>query len=214
MTSSSYSPSVSTTTTIISFPTPIITTPNFQIRAYHDSDITPCTEALNSNASLIAKYMRNTFPNPATTPGTRHWIKICTTCTIPPNHPSGTLINYAIVSGDEFIGSIGFKPMPDIESRTFEIGYWIRYESWGKGIMTAAVRKFVRWAFETFPDLERIEAQVFDDNEASVKVLTKAGLLYEGTRRKAGYKPSLGGAFDIRMFGVTRDDVLGHEKRE
>ncbi|KAK4229752.1 acyl-CoA N-acyltransferase [Podospora fimiseda] len=187
-------------------PSPIITTPLFQIRPYHPSDVTSCTAAINSNSPLIAKYMRNTFPNPATLAGTETWIQTCMEATFSPRE---ILINYAIVSGDEFIGSLGFKPMKDIEYRTFEIGYWVRHESWGKGIMTAAVREFVRWGFETFPELERIEAQVFDDNEASAKVLTKAGFLFEGARRRAGYKPTLGGLFDIRMYGVTKGDVFG-----
>ncbi|KAK4159146.1 putative acetyltransferase [Cladorrhinum sp. PSN259] len=224
--------STSTTTTIsitgtpsdIPIPSPIIKTPLFHIRPYHASDATTCTAAINSNSPLIAKYMRNIFPNPATLEGTEAWIQLCLSTTIPssfssvgdPTKTGGTLINYAIVSPDssknEFIGSIGFKPMSDIESRTFEIGYWVRFEYWGKGIMSAAVKEFTHWAFETFGELQRVEAQVLNDNEASVKVLTKAGFVYEGTRRKAGYKESLGGSFDIRMFGIVRDDIQGTKR--
>lgn len=42
-------------------------------------------------------------------------------------------------------------------------------------------------------------------NEASQKVLSKAGFVYEGTRRKARFKH--GKVFDILTFGMVREDL-------
>lgn len=96
--------------------------------------------------------------------------------------------------------------MIDVESRNLELGYWVGVDHWGKGIGSAAVREFVKWAFETFSELERVEAQVFGGNNASVKALTKAGFVLEGIRRKAAFKEGLG-IFDIKMFSVIREDL-------
>jgi RimJ/RimL family protein N-acetyltransferase len=71
--------------------------------------------------------------------------------------------------------------------------------------MSEAVREFTRWAFASLPDLLRIEAVVFEDNEASKRVLSKAGFVKEGTRRLAVVKNGKQMAEDI--FGLIRTDL-------
>ena len=48
--------------------------------------------------------------------------------------------------GDAFAGLIGFKSA-DSTTRTIEIGYWLRSEYQGRGLMTAAVEALCRTAF-------------------------------------------------------------------
>ncbi|KAK4465527.1 acyl-CoA N-acyltransferase [Cladorrhinum samala] len=204
VTTTSTTTSPTTTTTTNPNPTPIVTHPLFHIRPYLPSDVMPCYQAINS--PLIAKYMLTTFPNPPTVPGTELWISTTAANTFSPELP--VLLNYAIVSpdGSQFIGSLGFKRMLDVENRNLELGYWVGVDHWGKGIGTAAVREFVRWAFRSFPELERVEAQVFSGNGGSIKALTKAGFVHEGTRRRAAAKEGLG-IFDIKMLSVIRADL-------
>ena len=169
------------------------------LRPYTVSDAADIHKA--ADHPLIAKYMRNLFPNPYTLADAEGWIKIAT-ARLP-------LRNFAIchASDGTYAGGIGLKPLGDVESRTMEIGYWIGVDHWGGGLTTQAVVAFTRWSFENIPELLRLEAGVFGDNNASARVLEKAGYKYEGARRKAGFKN--GEAFDIRIFGMLREECPG-----
>ena len=65
------------------------------------------------------------------------------------------------------IGSVGLGPSGDI-------AYFIGRAYWGQGYATEALGRFVQWIFLSF-DLERIEAEVLNDNPASSVVLGKLG---------------------------------------
>lgn len=93
-----------------------------------------------------------------------------------------------------------------------EVGYWVGVDHWGAGLVTEALAAFTRWSFENIPELLRLEAGVFADNDASARVLEKCGYTFEGARRKAGFKN--GQAFDIRMFGMLREECPGLESAE
>ena len=75
----------------------------------------------------------------------------------------------------------------------------------GRGLMTEAVRAVVACAHSRF-ELSRIEAWILSGNDASNRVLTKAGFVYEDTlKQKAWFK----GAYqDFRMFGRVAADPL------
>ena len=79
-----------------------------------------------------------------------------------------------------------------------EIGYESHPEFWGRGLMTEAVRAVVACGHGHFK-LNRLEAWTLPGNDASDRVLVKAGFNYEGTlKQRAWFK----GAFhDFRMFG-------------
>jgi RimJ/RimL family protein N-acetyltransferase len=71
--------------------------------------------------------------------------------------------------------------------------------------MSEAVRLLTRWAFAQIPELLRIEAAVFEGNEASRRVLLKAGFVKEGVRRLAVAKH--GKVMSEDMFGLIRSDL-------
>lgn len=81
-----------------------------------------------------------------------------------------------------------------------EIGYESNSDFWGRGLMTEALRAVTVCAHGTF-GLNRLEAWTLPGNDASDRVLAKAGFVYEGTlRQKAFFK----GVFhDFRMFART-----------
>jgi ribosomal-protein-alanine N-acetyltransferase len=86
-----------------------------------------------------------------------------------------------------------------------EIGYESHPEFWGRGLMTEAVRAVVACGHGYFK-LNRMEAWTLPGNDASDRVLVKAGFNYEGTlKQKAWFK----GAFhDFRMFGRVAADPI------
>ena len=101
------------------------------------------------------------------------------------NSPYATARNQLLPwhSPEEAIGGIGLRLGEDIFRRTAEIGYWLGEPFWGKGIATMAVAKMTDFAFSHF-DLDRIQAEVFEWNPASSRVLEKAGYSLEGRLRR------------------------------
>lgn len=64
-----------------------------------------------------------------------------------------------------------------------EIGYVLSRKYWGQGLMTEAVREVIRFGFDAM-GLNRIEAQHILENEASGRVMQKAGMTFEGVLRQ------------------------------
>lgn len=56
-----------------------------------------------------------------------------------------------------------------------EISYWLDQAVWGQGHGRRIVEKFTRHAFAAHPTLRRIFARVHRDNEASARILRRAG---------------------------------------
>lgn len=82
------------------------------------------------------------------------------------------------------IGAIGVFAREGLDSHIDEIGYWLAAPFRGQGIMTEVVRRFTDALFAQRPNLVRIQAFVFTQNPASLRVLEKAGFEPEGIIRK------------------------------
>ncbi|KAK4240972.1 acyl-CoA N-acyltransferase [Achaetomium macrosporum] len=182
-------------------PPPIITTPKCIIRLHHPSDIAAMQRAADSPA--VAKYMSYRFASPYTLEDAQRWLGFAMNFKAP---GTDILTSYAICDPviNTYLGGIGVKTREDIEENTFEVGYWIGEASWGKGIMTEALRAYAKWVFRTFPNVIRLEGNTFGANEASAKVLRNAGFVYEGTRRKAAVKHGV--VYDVLMFSLLREE--------
>lgn len=147
----------------------IITLRNWQAR-----DIKSLVK--NANNKKIWDNLRDDFPNPYTELAARQWIEIA--------NQSNPLTNFAIVYNDQAIGGIGIILQTDVYRRNAEIGYWLGEKYWHKGFVTKALKSMVEYTFSTF-DVDRIFAQVFESNEASKRVLEKAGFSFEARLAKA-----------------------------
>lgn len=132
--------------------------------------------------------LRDAFPSPYTSEDARRFIAMAT-------GPSRTIFLAIEVQG-EAAGGIGIHPLDDVYRRTAEIGYWLAEPFWGKGIITDAVRAFVPVAFSQ-TDLVRIQAGIFSNNPASMRVLEKCGFIREAVHRNA-----------ITKNGVMMDEVM------
>lgn len=64
--------------------------------------------------------------------------------------------------------------MSGVSARTAQLGYWLGEPFWGKGVATATARALVAHVFATLPFV-RLAAGVFEWNQASMRVLEKAG---------------------------------------
>ncbi|MFV2052721.1 GNAT family N-acetyltransferase [Aliiroseovarius sp. YM-037] len=74
----------------------------------------------------------------------------------------------------EVLGVIGLDRMERAQS---EVGYWVAPAFWNTGLASEAVEALLR---ANPQNCETIFAQVFQDNPASARVLTKAGFEYLG----------------------------------
>lgn len=82
------------------------------------------------------------------------------------------------------IGSIGLKmgDMTDLTDRAdeCELGYWVGTAYWGQGIMTEAVQRIIRYAFEEL-GMSKLWCAYYDGNLRSKRVQEKCGFTYQWT---------------------------------
>lgn len=98
--------------------------------------------------------------------------------------------NFAILNEQEIVGGIGLILQEDVYKMNVELGYWVAEPFWGTGIATISVGLMTQYLFETFA-INRVVAEVFDYNKASMRVLEKNGYYLESVRRKGILKNDL-----------------------
>ncbi len=102
------------------------------------------------------------------------------------------------------IGSIGLIDDPKRQYDLVRmIGSAIGEKYWGKGIMTEAVQKVIRYGFEGL-ELLAISAYCFPNNERSKRIITKFNFEYEGTLKMAE-KIFKGEVFANECYLLTKD---------
>ncbi len=112
-----------------------------------------------------------TVPSPYTKADGEYFVSLCEK----KKKKYGKNINWAIRDKNKkLIGGCGFQMKYRQNSKKDEIGYWLARPYWNKGIITKVVNKLCEIGFKKF-GLTRIEATVFIHNDASCRVLEKAG---------------------------------------
>lgn len=108
-------------------------------------------------------------------------------------------------SSNQLIGHFNIKEL-NWKKREADIGYFIDADFEGKGMMTEAVQAVLQTCFIQI-QLQRLTAKVATTNNASVHVLEKCGLQYEGAfcRDFSTYDNKLS---DTNCYGITRDIFL------
>jgi RimJ/RimL family protein N-acetyltransferase len=76
------------------------------------------------------------------------------------------------------VGNGGFKGRPDAQG-VVEVGYSMVDTHQGLGLCTEAVGALIAWAFSN-ESVQRVDAETFPDNRASLRVMEKNGLIYLG----------------------------------
>lgn len=143
----------------------------------------------SANNPRVAAMLRDGFPFPYTIDDANRFISLATA-------PDSQNLFLAIDVNGNACGGIGIHPLGDVYRKTAEIGYWIAESFWGRGIVTGAVRALVPEAFDRF-DIARIQAGIFANNPASMRVLEKCGFIREAVHRDA-----------ITKNGVTMDEFF------
>ena len=111
--------------------------------------------------------------------------------------------SFTIFLGDEVAGNIslmGYEALADLA----EVGYWLRSDLCGGGLMTEAGRAVVAFGFEEV-GCHRLELRAAESNRASIRVAEKLGFVREGLLRDANRAPD-GGRYNMHIFGLLATD--------
>lgn len=103
---------------------------------------------------------------------------------------------------NELIGVLGLKEI-SAKNKKAEVGFWIGKSYWHKGYSTQAVSMIVEYGFEKLK-LNKITANVFAFNEASVRLLQKLGFVREGLLRDNILQKD--DFVDSMLFGILKKE--------
>ena len=97
----------------------------------------------------------------------------------------GDFYDWAVVERESgrMIGTCGFTRF-DPPHNSAEIGYVLNPDYHGRGYATEVSDRVIRYGFEEL-GLHRIEAKFMQGNDASLRVMEKLGMTFEGYRRDA-----------------------------
>ena len=95
----------------------------------------------------------------------------------------GEYHDWAVVlkESGKMIGTCGFTKI-DEDNSIAEIGYVLNPKFWGMGLATEAAKKVIEFAFSNL-NVNRVEAKFMFGNDASLSVMRKLGMKFEGYQR-------------------------------
>jgi ribosomal-protein-alanine N-acetyltransferase len=99
----------------------------------------------------------------------------------------------------KMIGCIDVRLKHEHDKASF--GYVLNKKFWGNGYMTEALKAVLKLCFEKL-EINRVESRHFAGNEASGRVMEKAGMVREGYAFKC---EKIKGVFrDVAFYGIVR----------
>ena len=175
---------------------PTLATPRTRLRALADSDLEFVFEHFSD--SDVGRYLVDAEPLTSRA-GAQEIIEWSRAGAGDPRQN-----RWAIVSreSERAIGTCGFHKW-DKRNHMAEIGFDLSRESWRSGIMTEVLAVVLAYGFAEM-DLNRIEALVHVENQASCGLLRKLDFQREGTIRDRFHHA--GAYHDHHLFSLLRSD--------
>ncbi|OAB40380.1 GNAT family N-acetyltransferase [Paenibacillus antarcticus] len=103
---------------------------------------------------------------------------------------------------NKVIGTCGFLNYEKIHNR-IEIGYDLSPNFWGNGIMTEVVKCIMDFGFLTMK-VNKIEAKVEPENEASIRLMYRLGFQKEGVLRQHEFEK--GKYVDLAIYSKLKSE--------
>ncbi|HEX8228630.1 MAG TPA: GNAT family N-acetyltransferase [Chloroflexia bacterium] len=118
----------------------------------------------------------------------------------------GRAASFAVVLEEEarVIGNISL--MPQWRQGAVGMGYDIGRAYWNRGYATEAARSAIGYCFDTL-GMNRVEALCYPENQASLRVMLKAGMAHEATLRE--YMVIKGVHRDLHVCSILRQEWAG-----
>lgn len=171
---------------------PIIEKELFCLRPWRPEDASSLVKHANNHN--VARNLRDGFPFPYTLSDASQWLEKVV------DNSSDLIL--AIEIDGEAAGGIGIFGGKDVYRYNGEIGYWLSEVHWGRGIMSDAVAVLVDFAFQETRWL-RLFATIFQNNEASMRILEKCGFTKEAIHKKTVMKE--GKLLDEHLFALLKE---------
>ena len=102
------------------------------------------------------------------------------------------------------IGTCGYLNY-EKEHNRIEIGYDLKPDYWGQGIMQETLGKIIHFAF-TSMEINKIEAKVEPENKASIRLLGKLNFCQEGVLRQHEFEK--GKYVDLVLFSILKSEYI------
>lgn len=115
---------------------------------------------------------------------------------------AGTGVPFVITYDGEVVGQLSIAELSGGALQSSQIGYWVSQHAAGRGIAPTAVALAIDYIFGEL-ELHRIEVCIRPENLASLRVVEKLGLAYEG--RRLAYIHINGQWCDHDCFVATRE---------
>jgi len=115
--------------------------------------------------------------------------------------PTYSLGQTELVNNNSQLAGIISLHSIDFANHRAEIGYWLVKEARNKGVGTASVELLTDYGLMTM-GFRRIDALVDNRNEASKRLLEKAGYQFEGLLKNYVTRPD-GSQIDMAIFAAT-----------
>jgi ribosomal-protein-serine acetyltransferase len=99
----------------------------------------------------------------------------------------GRALRFSIraLEGGRFLGIVGLDSCVHLH-RSCELGYWLRRDACGQGLMTEAAGACLGFAFSRI-GAHRIRCAAATDNHQSLRVIGRLGFRFEGIARQAEF---------------------------
>ena len=102
-------------------------------------------------------------------------------------------------------GVVGLESFAHLH-QSVELGYWLRTEMTGRGIMTEGSRLLLGWSFSRL-NVHRVRVAAATDNHPSLAVIRRLGFRFEGIAREA--ERCHGRWLDHALFSLLVTDPRG-----
>ena len=176
-----------------------IETPRLVLRRYRPADAPLLKDAIDQSLDRLQPWMPWARHEPTPLPELTERLRCFAA-----SYDAGTEWVMGIFDREErrLLGGTGLHRRGP--AHVLEIGYWLRTDAVGRGIVTETTAALVRTCFE---ELGAVRVELITDprNERSGKVAERVGFRLEGTLRNGMLGTDRRPA-DRRVYGLTRDD--------
>jgi ribosomal-protein-alanine N-acetyltransferase len=107
----------------------------------------------------------------------------------------------------QIVGSIGIE-IVSLHDNRGELGYCLAKSAWNCGYATEAVKCIIQFAMDR-GGFHRLEACHAEHNQASGRVMEKAGMHREAGPLHHYYRADILGYQNVYMYAITQDEYIG-----
>lgn len=145
-----------------------------------------------ANDADIWRNLPDSFPHPYSLKDAEYWVDKA--------RKERPQYNLAIVVNGKVAGSIGMRPGKDVMRFVGEVTFWLGKRHWGKGVASAALETYIRYAFNQL-GFRYLMAFHFHWGDDAGRVLKKNGFQRLGTLPNAGNKDRE--FVDVMLYGLA-----------